>query len=993
MDSQTAQSSGQSDNTFVSKVKGLLVRAWRERWNEIQWGISMKKVIATAPSGYNTGDIAVLLLQQALVGSQPNNLILSYVKHAVLTKLIPSASAFKYIYSYEEYRKPYCLLALVNLAKDFGVYMSYSSADGGLTLCHTLQSLLHWLLKVMLRAVQHYQESGQTEYQNVLHAATLAADAITESSTVNGLLYVAQCEDSEIFCEMEQLELNVRGTMSQIAQDAIAENVREDVSNLNFLKNVKCLVMPPGALLDVGHLPICPTVITMVALEAVLNPTSDMQPFVDQLFVLEKLMKLPRPYLFCELFRACFMGLIDLKSVESQEQYRWCAFTFLKIPQILQKMQQQQPSRDFSADLEEGFNKLLYSSSMLDQVDIKHNCDLLSFLLGECSKISLISESQQKRIQQKRSSDVGKSRVGDQQSPLTCAGVIIRAETTFNSILKTLDADYTKNQESLFGVLHHMLSGKKLGHILASAAATGKLQIFCFKLIKITEFAKQSPGEGGKAAQTRALLFDISFLMLCHIIQVYGTEMIMSNSECMDSFFVHWALRCFPEDGKYKSVDNSMPVDTSKVDALLNALTSGNDVTQGSPKWHEVCTNLPWAIQEVLFAWEHGSVSSDNIKMILNHLKSRMLCLPIVVSAWLCSYINTLSDEARTKPLSVLQQLIQPVTGDSTPQYYSERSHLMHLIVQKMIHEILPASKRPPAPQYIPPNTLPGEVMSRTLQSLFAKGWMDLECLRTLEALLNLCGSDWFADRLVLHMLDSYRVEDMNLNLSLMVAVSHIDLEPITLSLLLHTVPNLLLSADKHSQLTDPKGYTLAKYCVYAVTAAQTARSSQKDASSLYRRSRKRSRKEFDLDDVDESQPQKRTKTMEPQITLDSDGFNFDFLDTKEESDSSPVIDIKDPLNKALMNLFRLMNAIVQDGNITPKTSFVISFIDEAIRCGQYSRYILQFMPPNMLSQIQKCIPAVFDNEKILQICDLTTATGRKIASKAICQNARYEKD
>ena len=44
----------------------------------------------------------------------------------------------------------------------------------------------------------------------------------------------------------------------------------------------------------------------------------------------------------------------------------------------------------------------------------------------------------------------------------------------------------------------------------------------------------------------------------------------------------------------------------------------------------------------------------------------------------------------------------------------------------------------------------------------------------------------------------------------------------------------------------------------------------------MYRRGRKRSRKEFDddLDDL-EARPQKRCKTMEPQITLDSEGFNF----------------------------------------------------------------------------------------------------------------------
>ena len=45
----------------------------------------------------------------------------------------------------------------------------------------------------------------------------------------------------------------------------------------------------------------------------------------------------------------------------------------------------------------------------------------------------------------------------------------------------------------------------------------------------------------------------------------------------------------------------------------------------------------------------------------------------------------------------------------------------------------------------------------------------------------------------------------------------------------------------------------------------------------MYRRGRKRSRKEFDLEDLDDldSRPQKRSKTMEPQITLDSEGFNF----------------------------------------------------------------------------------------------------------------------
>lgn len=61
------------------------------------------------------------------------------------------------------------------------------------------------------------------------------------------------------------------------------------------------------------------------------------------------------------------------------------------------------------------------------------------------------------------------------------------------------------------------------------------------------------------------------------------------------------------------------------------------------------------------------------MQMILNYVKNRMLCLPVVVVTWMCSYINMLSDDARAKPLSMLQQLIQPLSGESSVQYYSER--------------------------------------------------------------------------------------------------------------------------------------------------------------------------------------------------------------------------------------------------------------------------------------------------------------------------------
>lgn len=51
-----------------------------------------------------------------------------------------------------------------------------------------------------------------------------------------------------------------------------------------------------------------------------------------------------------------------------------------------------------------------------------------------------------------------------------------------------------------------------------------------------------------------------------------------------------------------------------------------------------------------------------------------MCCLPVVVSAWLCSYMNTVGEEARSKPLNMLEQLIR-INPESQGQYPSENYH------------------------------------------------------------------------------------------------------------------------------------------------------------------------------------------------------------------------------------------------------------------------------------------------------------------------------
>ena len=74
-------------------------------------------------------------------------------------------------------------------------------------------------------------------------------------------------------------------------------------------------------------------------------------------------------------------------------------------------------------------------------------------------------------------------------------------------------------------MLSHLLSGQSFELILNAATGTGKLKAFATKLVRFNEATRQPGGsDPSKTANVRALLFDISFLMLCRIVQMYGIE-------------------------------------------------------------------------------------------------------------------------------------------------------------------------------------------------------------------------------------------------------------------------------------------------------------------------------------------------------------------------------------------------------------------------------------------------------------------------------------
>lgn len=984
----TPQTPGTAKAQLISKIKITLMQAWRDRWTEIQWAIQLKKLMAAYCS--ESVDIAEILMQQALIGSSPNSLILSYLKHSVLSQMIPFNTVLKYITEFEDFSRPYCVLALLHLAEMFGSKISFSPChDSPLQLVRTMLSLNHWLVKALFTCLQRLQETRQgqvaPEYFVIMDNSSRALNNILERKAVRSLMQIARTDNPDGYREFEQCEMNVSGTVNQLPRSALLDDTREKINLALFqLAKLNDTQTSMEAVLDIVHSPIYPTINGLVTLEAILNSSSDIQPFVDQVLVVSRLMKLPMPQMCLEIFRACFMGFVDTN--DFSEDLQWATFTFLKVPHILTSVKQQMPEWEMGSHVEKGLEMLLEFSHLLDQTDIKQNFDMFGQFITELHKASIISETQKISLSQRRAdqrsrlrpSDISGSNDGKNLSRVT------HAEATVTSILKSLDSDPQRNSDSMVKVLTIMLQGHSFDILRLAAACTGRLHDFMSKLIRINELASQTTSESLKIPN-RSQLFDVTFLMIISIFQQNGLSIALSNKENEYSLVVQWAKRWLPEDGKYKNVESTEEQD--KIDCILNLMLSNAEIVPCGQVngWKELIMYLPYALQEVLFALEHMALTLDKVKLIIDHIrKQNIKSLILVCTTYLCNYMNMVGAGARVKPLKMLEFFTASLGIDAKLP--------IQAIIDNIIFDILPEGhpQRPARRYLLSSKKLTSEIMNETLKESFHRGWLNMASLHTLEQLLVLRGPDWFCGEMVEHLLKQNHTDDASQSLSLAFAIMHMDLERMTISLLRRVLPRLL-STPQTNLLTDPRGYCLAKLCVLCITATHMSKIGQKEP--YVRRLHKRTVLELDYDeDVEDSEasPAKLRKLSEPQLSLSLEDFNLAALADKEDGEVLPTFDVKEPLDKALVNLFLMMNTILMNRTLTPRTWFIVSFIQEAIKCGgTHSRFIFQFMPQNMLNQMMRSLPGVFTDEHILRICDLSTVSGRKIAAKAICNNAQ----
>lgn len=579
-------------------------------------------------------------------------------------------------------------------------------------------------------------------------------------------------------------------------------------------------------------------------------------------------------------------------------------------------------------------------------------------------------------------------------------GLILRAEPTVTNILKTMDADHSKSPEGLLGVLGHMLSGKSLDLLLAAAAATGKLKSFARKFINLNEFTTHGNEELAKAASVRALLFDISFLMLCHVAQTYGSEVILSESStgAQVPFFETWMQTCMPEEGKILNPDHPcFWPDSTKVESLVALLNNSSEMKLVQMKWHEACLSISAAILEILNAWENGVLAFESIQKITDNIKGKVCSLAVCAVAWLVAHVRMLGLDEREKSLQMIRQLAGPLYSENTLQFYNERVVIMSSILEHMCADVLqqtatqikfPSTGVDTMPYWnlLPPKRPIKEVLTDIFAKVLEKGWVDSRSIHIFDTLLHMGGVYWFCNNLIKELLKETRKEHTLRAVELLYSIFCLDMQQVTLVLLGHILPGLLTDSSKWHSLMDPPGTALAKLAVWCALSSYSSHKGQ--ASS---RQKKRHREDiedyislFPLDDMQPSKLMRLLSSNEEDANILSSPTDRSMSSSLSASQLHTV-NMRDPLNRVLANLFLLISSILGSRTAGPHTQFVQWFMEECVDClEQGSRgSILQFMPFTTVSELVK-VSAMSSPKVVLAITDLSLSLGRQVAAKAI---------
>lgn len=787
-------------------ISKILMKAWRERWTEFEFGIHVKKAfpnsIRLPTDAYNLTD---LILEQTLIGAGVNKLLLSYLKHSLYSQLISYPAVIMRITKYTFYDRYFCIKALLEFLITIINDVTCRSKAEESALMSAMMSLVLWLIEMteklfikilelnnvatkgeqIYRQIFLYNQSFFPEQEQSLEKITALSKLIVQNQFLMGVLYLAKLEDREIY---EKCVFGYKKIHSWNKQEVV-----KDFFQMVFVK-LDHMLMKELEPRSVEPISFC--LQPFMAIEVLVHSSAETSVHVSKFLMIQKLKKYSMARLYCEVIRSCFITLCHVKEVN----YRvWGAFFLFKVPQILKQLNVQTKScddkLDFSEDIVKAFEMLMECTTILDLLDTTFQCNSIECILMELVKQNLISEENCKRIVEKREVAITQlEKFNIPSTPPPINKFVNTIDPTLNGFIASLRDQITPD---FLKLLCTLVVDNRAYLLYSVAGVKGKHKTMINGIMKCNDSCKEISGEASKNKQAvifRSNIFDISFIMLYSIMQKCGAENFPEMNG--EFFFEKWLRDGMVDPTKAKSPMSIVKLcDQSKVDEIITYFSDTSNQQQPpiAFKWNEICMNIPAMLYNVLIAWENETIQPAKVKNILDNMRTKMCCFAVVAASWLCAYIKVLRDDEQAKPRFMVQQLIKPVEESIMVDTFNEKFSLTHEIIMKLYDSRSSL------------DTLQSHMHQKPLNDLFNEQWKEINAHRwlpydvamNLEQLLKSCGAFWMMKNLIEQIMNCKFIKDMEQTMDIVFAIMHLNIEACTEALLREILPILLLNKNQ----------------------------------------------------------------------------------------------------------------------------------------------------------------------------------------------------
>ncbi|CAG0889188.1 unnamed protein product, partial [Darwinula stevensoni] len=922
------------------------------------------------------------MLKQALVGPAPNQLILSYLRHSLSAGIVSHSTVLLSISQYQSFVKLRCVSGILTLLQDIlPLLRSPACTEDPMSLGNPLLSVVGWLLTCFSKCsgLCTTELRSSPDHLKIIQKVVQCLKSILDDDFLCGILILSCKEDADSYSEVlmsceevkdvqyddEDLQFVLRtlesfGAKSSPTAHGPKERRNETTSCLDY------------------------TIHGLVSLHALFRLTEEPEVVSHEFTTLARALDIQPRSLYCEIMRSCYLGLSEAS--DSSGNLLYAAFLFLKIPSVFLHLHSHFTGATVSgdktsapsADLISACEDLITYVALLDVVDAQCNCNSLESLLQELQRTGLLSEEMVTQFLEKRQNESQRVAGMDFLNPASdgntnMIALIRKAAPTIPTLLKTLTHS---DNPRILEVLSNVVTSKTFELIFTATGAECLIPAIVERLINFLEDNRSPCGENSQASGNRAALFDFSFLLLVYILQRFPSTLALHRRGETRRFFDKWVTLCFPE--KRHNMDPhrmTAEVESAKTEAFLQQLkTCESDMPTSGMKWDEACWSSISACQEILVAWETGSLQEGDVQGLMDTIRIHMGCMAVSIAYWLHAHIQTQPESSQGKPQKMLDMIMSPVeeshlqASQMRHPYTAERWGLTLNVLKWLMEELKEEERCPKEPLNVQ--------LLRIWSEVQLKEWFTPSAMTQLKRLYDFGGVHWFCKSLIEATVAATYKEEVEKGLSLALAAFHIDLIQCAIMLLSRILPDYLLLDSKTEFLCEPRGTALAKLTV-TLTYLALSTIQQKQAK---RENQKR--KLSESDEVEEALMSLEAGRPPPikirRLDGDSDLYFEEVYMRSDEGEGK-----ENPLEAAIHQLFALFSVISQETQISSRLFFVAGFLREVILCSHDQKdAFLQHIPSEMLLGLMHTVP-----EKvgcILDLCDLKSDTGRQVAAQLL---------